>query len=518
MLDNDIIQQLRSIFADLGARITLRMSAADPQADEARQMKEFLGDFASSSPDIDFEETTAQVEAPQFEILKDGEPTGVKFVGIPNGHEFTTLLLAVLNACGKGKNMPDDALSARIQALRGPIDLRTFVSLTCTNCPDVAQALNVIAILNPEVSNSVIDGAVVQPVVDKLNIQSVPTVYAGDAMLGVGRQSLADLIDKLEERYGKNETDAAPVEHEFDVVVLGGGPAGAAAAIYAARKGAKVAVVAKAIGGQVKETMGIENLISVPETTGPKLASDLRIHLEQYPIAIFDNRSVDAVEVSDKRKTLRAGNESFSAPALIVATGASWRKLNVPGEEDHIGKGVAFCTHCDGPFYAGKKVAVIGGGNSGIEAAIDLAGICPDVQVFEFMDTLKADEVLQEKAESMPNMHIHTSMQVMEVEGGPGNVTGLKVKDRLSGQVKTVSVDGVFVQIGLSPNSALFKDILEMTRAGEIKVDERCRTSVKGIYAAGDVTSVPYKQIIIAMGEGAKAALTAFDDSIRGEI
>lgn len=518
MLDKDIISQLTGIFAGLKSEFTLSMAAKgeSPQADE---MKTFLEEFASSSPKIKVEVSVADVAAPKFEILRGGAATGVSFCGIPNGHEFTTLLLAVLNADGQGKNLPDDMLRDRIARLSGPVKLRTFVSLTCTNCPDVAQALNVVALLNPEVDNEVIDGAVVPELVESLNIQSVPTVYAGDKVLSVGRASLGDLLGKLEAMYGsKEEADSLPVIREYDVVVVGGGPAGATAAIYSARKGFKTAVVAKSIGGQVKETMGIENLTSVPETTGPKLAADIRTHLSEYPIDVFENRSVDSVNIDGSRKTVTCGKETFSAAALIVASGAGWRRLNVPGEEEHIGRGVAFCTHCDGPFYAGKRVAVIGGGNSGIEAAIDLAGICPSVDVFEFMDSLKADGVLQEKAKSMGNINIHLSTQVEEVMGDASKVSSLKVKDRLTGESVEYPVEGVFVQIGLTANSAPFKGLLEMTRAGEIVVDERCRTSMKGVYAAGDVTNVPYKQIVIAMGEGAKAALSAFEDSMRGEL
>lgn len=515
MLDKDILTQLRTIFANLKSDITFRLAAKEPTA-ASEDMKTFLEDVASTSPKLSVESVIAEVEAPTFSLERDGASTGISFCGIPNGHEFTTLLLAVLNADGQGKNLPDDNLAQRIRAIKGPVKLRTFVSLSCTNCPDVAQALNVIALLNPQIGNVVIDGATVPETVEKLNIQSVPTVYAGDNVLSVGRSSLADLLEKLEKAYGSNEAEEGePTVKEFDVIVLGGGPAGAAAAIYAARKGFRTAVVAKTIGGQVKETMGIENLISVPETTGPKLAADIRDHLGRYPIGVFENRSATGADIEGQKKTIVCGKETFTAPALIIATGASWRKLSVPGEDEHIGKGVAFCTHCDGPFYAGKKVAVIGGGNSGIEAALDLAGICPSVDVFEFLDTLKADKVLQEKACDTENIRIHTSSQVVEVVGDPSHVTGIKVKDRVNGAEMIYPVDGVFVQIGLIPNSQLFKDMLPMTRGGEIIVDERCRTSVKGVYAAGDVTNVPYKQIIVAMGEGAKAALSAFEDAIR---
>ena len=509
---------MKGIFANLKSNYTFRMLGR-AETSGADEMLAFLNDVASSSTKLSVDKAEADVEAPTFEILKEGMPTGIKFCGIPNGHEFTTLLLAVLNADGQGKNLPDEALTARIRALKGPVRLRTFVSLSCTNCPDVAQALNLVALLNEDAENIVIDGGVVQDLVHELNIQSVPTVYAGSTLLSVGRSSLGDLLDKLEAVYGVSEDNAgAETVHEYDVVVLGGGPAGTAAAVYCARKGLSTAVVAKSVGGQVRETMDIENLISVPKTTGPRLATDLKEHLAQYPIDVFENRTVSSSDISTARKTLVCANEIFRSRALIIATGAGWRKLSVPGEAEHLGHGVAFCTHCDGPFYAGRRVAVVGGGNSGIEAAIDLAGICPHVDVFEFMDALKADGVLQDKAASMGNIDIHVSSQVVKVQGDGNNVTGLVVKDRVTGAEAEYPVSGVFVQIGLVPNSTLFKDVLAVNRAGEIEVDERCRTSVKGGYAAGDVTNLPYTQIIVAMGEGAKAALTVFEDEMRGEL
>ena len=312
-------------------------------------------------------------------------------------------------------------------------------------------------------------------------------------------------------------SESVPLHRKFDVLVLGGGPAGASAAIYSARKGLKVGVVAERIGGQVKETVGIENLISVPHTTGTQLADNLRTHLTQYPVELFENRRIELAELNGKEKKISVkGGETFSAPAVIIATGAGWRRLNVPGEAEYIGRGVAFCPHCDGPFYAGKEVAVVGGGNSGIEAAIDLAGICKKVTVIEFLDSLKADQVLQDKARSLPNVTIITSTQTTEVIGNGEKVTSLRLKNRQNGEEHNLALDGVFVQIGLSANSQPFREALEVSPIGEIKIDAHCRTNLPGVYAAGDVSSVPYKQIIIAMGEGAKAALSAFDDRMRG--
>ena len=331
---------------------------------------------------------------------KEEKETGIRFRAIPGGHEFSSLLLAVLNADGKGKNLPDEGISRRIKALQGPIRLQTYVSLTCTNCPDIVQALNVVALLNPHITHDTIDGAVFQEEADALKIQAVPSVYANGKPLHVGRGSLGELLKKLEDTFGSLPQDnAAPTLRGFDTLVLGGGPAGVSAAIYSARKGLRVAIIAERIGGQVKETVGIENLISVPQTTGSQLADALRTHMGHYPIEIFEDRKIEKAELQGKKKKVfSGGGETFTAPAVIIATGASWRKLNVEGEAEYIGRGVAFCPHCDGPFYQGKHVAVIGGGNSGIEAAIDLAGICRKVTVFEFADTLKADQVLQEKA------------------------------------------------------------------------------------------------------------------------
>lgn len=519
MLDNTITEQLKNIFAGLSSDIVFRMQSRQDDIRSA-EMLEFLQDVASASPRLSAESETADTIAPEFEIVKDGTATGVKFCGIPNGHEFSTLLLAVLNADGQGKNLPDAALTARIKALKGPLSLRTFVSLTCTNCPDVAQALNVIALLNPEVDNTVTDGAVVPGLVEELDIKSVPAVYAGDRLVSVGRITLGDLLAKLEETCGtthcsENET---PTVREFDITVLGGGPAGCAAAIYCARKGFSTAVVAGAIGGQVLETMDIGNLISVPSTTGPQLAANLREHLAAYPIEVFENRSVRNASVKGPVKELQCTGETFRSRALIIATGAGWRHLSVPGESEHVGHGVAFCTHCDGPYYAGLPVAVVGGGNSGIEAAIDLASLCPHVDIFEFTDSLKADVVLKKKLATLGNVDIHLSSQVEEIIGDGKSVSGVKVKNLVSGDVSVFPVSGVFVQIGQKPNSSLFKDELALNKGGEIEVDRSCRTSVKGVYAAGDVTDIPYKQVIIAMGEGGKAALSAFMDFMRGEL
>lgn len=512
MLDTQLKEQLRGVLAVLEADYVLAVSVASGH-ESREELVELLGDLTDCSEKISCR--VSEGEALEFSLLKNGEDTGIKFRGVPNGHEFTSLLMALLNSDGKGKNLPDPGIVRRIQALQGPLHLTTYASLTCTNCPDVVQALNIMAALHPDICHEMVDGAIYQDEVEALKIQGVPAVFADGKLMHVGRGELGDLLAKLEEHYGRQTAEA--VERNYDVVVAGGGPAGASAAIYSARKGLKVAVVAERIGGQVKETVGIENLISVPETTGERLAADLRTHMQRYPIDLYEHRKVEKVEVDGKMKVVSvAGGEIFTAPALIIATGASWRRLNVPGETDYIGKGVAFCPHCDGPFYQGKHVAVVGGGNSGIEAAIDLAGICSKVTVLEFMEELKADQVLQEKAHSLTNVEIFTNSQTLEVVGNGEKVKGIRVKDRQTEEERMIELDGIFVQIGLAANSGVFREVVETNRPGEIVVDACCRTNVSGIYAAGDVSTVLFKQIIISMGEGAKAALAAFEDRIRG--
>jgi len=515
MLDTALKDQLRTLFANLKNEYILRITASNSYESYA-ELTALLEDVASCSDNISTEIHAGK--GLEFSILKNGEDTGIKFRGVPNGHEFTSLLLAILNSDGKGKNIPDEFIVKRIKSLKGPIRLTTYVSLTCTNCPDVVQALNVMAILNPDITHEMVDGAINQEEVDKLKLQGVPAVFADGELLHVGRGELGELLDKLEVCYGSKATeDDSENIKNYDVIVVGGGPAGAAAAIYSARKGLRVALLAERIGGQVKETVGIENLISVPKTTGEELANNIKLHIQDYPINVFEHRKVDRVEADGLQKTVYVtGGEVFISPALIVATGASWRKLNVTGESEYLGKGIAFCPHCDGPFYKDKHVAVVGGGNSGIEAAIDLAGICSKVTVFEFLDELKADKVLQEKAKSLPNVEIILSAQTTEVTGNGEKVTAINIIDRKSGQAKKYDLDGIFVQIGLAANSTVFKDLVAVNRFGEIEVDAHCRTNVPGVYAAGDVTNVPYKQIIISMGEGAKAALSAFEDRIRG--
>lgn len=516
MLEISLKNQMKSIFSDLKSEYTLYVEVAADHENKT-ELVEMLEDVASCSDKI-----TAQItegSALKFEIRKNGASTGIAFRAVPNGHEFTSLLLSILNLDGKGKNLPDDLTSLRVKALKGPIEITTYVSLTCTNCPDVVQALNAMVSLNSEIKHTMVDGAIYQEEADQKQVQAVPSVFLNGELLHVGRADFAELLSKLEANVDAEAVSVSTEDQHFDLLVVGGGPAGSAAAIYSARKGLNVAIIADSIGGQVKETVGIENLISTPKTTGKKLASDILEHISDYPISVLENRRIDGLEVDGINKRLHTNNgENFVAPAVIIATGASWRRLQVPGEAEYIGRGVAFCPHCDGPFYRGKEIAVIGGGNSGIEAAIDLAGIAKKVTVIEFLEQLKADQVLQDKLASLSNVDVILNTQTKEIKGDGSKVTSIELINRASNDVSDLSLDGIFVQIGLIPNAKPFSSLVETTRIGEIVIDSHCRTNVPGVYAAGDVSTVPYKQIIIAMGEGAKAALTAFDDRIRGEL
>lgn len=516
MLDKSLKDQVTAVFAGLESEYIFDVFVSKDH-ESYNELLEMLEDVVSCSSKLSLRLNDG--DAISFSILKNGENTGVVFRGIPNGHEFTSLLLAILNSDGKGKNLPDEFILNRVKALKGNIKLSTYVSLTCTNCPVVVQSLNLMAILNSNITHEMVDGSLYPDEAKSLRIQAVPAVYADGELLHVGKGEFGTLLTKLEEKYGSEELNQNSEAKLFDLIVVGAGPAGASAAIYSARKGMNVAVIAEKVGGQVKETQGIENLISVPKTTGDELTRDIRRHMEDYSISILEHRIVEKVEMDGKEKVVHIkGGERFMTPSLVIATGADWKKLNVPGESEHIGKGVAFCVHCDGPFYKGKHVAVVGGGNSGIEAAIDLAAICSKVTVFEFLDELKADKVLQEKVATLSNVEIFLSSQTTEVIGNGDEISALRVKDRKTEKDRIVEVDGVFIQIGLAPNSHLFKDLVNVTRYGEIEIDTNARTNVPGIYAAGDVTTVPFKQIIISMGEGAKAALSAFDDKIRGVV
>ena len=515
MLDQGIKDQLATHFSALSSPLTLALFRSTHA--KQSELRDLLSDVASCSDKITLTEVAEEVTGVQFDILRDGRATGIRFRGVPGGHEFTSLIVALLNSDGKGK-LPDEGIQRRVKALKGPVRLRTYVSLSCTNCPDVVQALNQMALMHADFQHEMIDGELAEADIQTLGIQGVPAVVNGGAIIHVGRANFAELLETLEGALGRDSTlDATPQPPKiYDVVVLGGGPAGSSAAIYSARKGLKTALVAQRLGGQVQETVGIENLISVPYTEGRRLAADLEKHLRSYAIDLLDNRKVEQILEQGKQKEVRLqGGEVLYADALILATGAKWRELGIPGEKDYMGRGVAFCPHCDGPFYKGKRVAVVGGGNSGVEAGIDLAGICSHVTLVEFSDKLKADDVLVRNLLGLPNVTVITNARTTEVVGNGQAVTALRYQDRPTEKVHEVALDGVFVQIGLVPNSAVAKELVTTNRMGEIVIDERCRTSKSGIYAAGDVSSVPFKQIVIAMGEGAKAALTAFEDRIR---
>ncbi len=514
MLDSALKEQLRGIFSQLSSQYTLLVELKADYA-KANEMLELLRDVEQTSANIELK--VVEGEALKLSLVRNGVISGVSFRAVPNGHEFTSLLLAILNLDGKGKNLPDEFTQQRIKSLKGEINLTTYMSLTCTNCPDVVQSLNIMSILNERIKHEAVDGSLYQEEVESLGVQSVPTVYADGELFHVGRGGIAELLTKLEDKYGAEKSEQK-LTRSYDVAIAGGGPAGATAALYLARKGLSVAVVAERIGGQVNETSAIENIPSIPSTTGTTLATDLKRHMAELKnIDILENRTIESVESDTAIKRLYIkGGETIEAEQLIIATGAQWRRLNIEGEAEYIGRGVAFCPHCDGPLFKGKRVAVIGGGNSGVEAAIDLSGICEKVYLYEFLDSLKADDVLQNKVRSLDNVEVFTSYQTTKIVGDGAKVVALEAKNRKSEELELVDIDGIFIQIGLSANSALFADLVNRNGAGEIEVDRNGRTSHKGVYAAGDVTDVSYKQIIISMGEGAKAALATFDDKIRG--
>jgi NADH-dependent peroxiredoxin subunit F len=510
MLDKDLIEQLKTVYAALEAPVELVYDNSSHS--NQGELVSMLEGLASASTLIQAKPSGADSPVPAFRIERSGRPKGIAFRGIPGGHEFTSLVLAILNADNKGK-MPDEGLRARIRALKGPVRIKTYISLTCENCPDVVQALNQMALVHEDFEHEMVDGAYAQDEIAALGVQGVPSLVIGSKMIHSGRIHFLDLLTKLEAELGSAPSAASAVSRDlghFDVVVLGGGPAGVSAAIYAVRKGFKTALLAERMGGQVKDTKGIENLISVVYTEGPELADQLQKHLAAYPVTLFDQRRV--ARISADKKIQLEGGESLSAESVIIATGAKWRELGVPGEKEYLGRGVAYCPHCDGPFYKGKKIAVVGGGNSGVEAAIDLAGIAGSVVLLEYNGELRADKVLVDKLNSLSNTSVITNAKTQELVGDGQKIVSLRYTDRASDEEKSFQVDGVFIQIGLLPNSGFAKEALELTKFGEIVVDPKGRTSVPGIYAAGDVTTVPYKQIVIAMGEGAKVALAVFED------
>jgi alkyl hydroperoxide reductase subunit F len=508
MLDANLKQQLQAYLGRMTQPIeivaTLDSSAA------AGEMRELLEEIATLSSLITLRQRDAggSARAPSFSVSRVGSDMGIRFAGIPMGHEFTSLVLALLQAGGHPPKA-DAAVIEQIKALDADLDFEVYISLSCQNCPDVVQALNLMAVLNPRVRATMIDGALFQAEVEAKQIMAVPTVHLNGQPFGQGRMSVEEILAKLDTNAGAREAAKINEKAPFDMLIVGGGPAGASAAIYGARKGIRTGVVTERFGGQVLDTMGIENFISVTETEGPKLAAQLENHVKTYDVDIMNLQRAEELKRDDRTGLLTvklASGATLRSRSVILSTGARWREMNVPGEREYRGRGVAYCPHCDGPLFKGKRVAVIGGGNSGVEAAIDLAGIVGHVT---------ADEVLQRKLRSLPNVRVIVSAQTTEVHGAGGKVTALSYRDRVTNETHRVELEGVFVQIGLLPNTEWLKGTIALSPRGEIEVDARGQTSLPGVFAAGDATTVPYKQIIIAMGEGSKAALGAFDHLIR---
>lgn len=515
MLDTNLKTQLKGYLANVTHPIEIIASVDD--SEKSRELQSLLNDIAEQSDKITLRESDdPTARKPSFALNRVGSDMGVAFAGLPMGHEFTSLVLALLQVGGHPSKADPEVLE-QVRNLPGEYIFETYISLTCQNCPDVVQALNLMAVLNPRIRHVMIDGALFQDEVNERQIMAVPTVYLNGQVFGQGRMTLEEIVAKLDT--GSAEREAAKINEKapFDVLVVGGGPAGSAAAIYAARKGIRTGVVAERFGGQVLDTMSIENFISVKETEGPKLAMALEQHVKEYDVDVMNlqraagvARNCDFVEV-----TMQSG-AVLKSKSVILATGARWREMNVPGEKEYRTKGVAYCPHCDGPLFKGKRVAVIGGGNSGVEAAIDLAGIVSHVTLLEFDNKLRADAVLQSKLRSLPNVTIITEALSTEVLGDGNKVTGLTYTNRATGENHKVELEGIFVQIGLLPNTDWLKGSeVELSNRGEIVVGAHGNTSMEGVFAAGDCTIVPYKQIIIAMGEGAKASLGAFDYLIR---
>ena len=512
MLDANIKAQLTAYLEKLQQPIELIASLDDSA--KALEMRDLLQDIASLSSKVNLREDGAADLRPSFAIGRPGEPARISFAGIPMGHEFTSLVLALLQTGGHPPKV-DAAVVDAIKALPGSFKFETFISLSCHNCPDVVQALNLMAVLNPGISNTMIDGAMFQDAVNQRQIMAVPTIYLNGTEFGAGRMSIEEIVAKLDTGAAARDAEKISAKEAFDVVVVGGGPAGASAAIYAARKGIRTGLLAERFGGQVMDTLAIENFISVKATDGPKLVMGLEEHVKDYDVDVMNLQRAAQLIPGDLIELKLENGASIKSKTVILATGARWREMNVPGEQEYRGKGVAYCPHCDGPLFKGKRVAVIGGGNSGVEAAIDLAGIVAHVTLIEFDGQLRADAVLQKKLFSLPNVTVITKALSTEVTGDGNKVNGLIYKDRSTEEIKRIDLEGIFVQIGLLPNTDWLKGTIDLSNRGEIEIDARGQTSVPGVFAAGDCTTVPYKQIIIAMGAGATASLSAFDHLIR---
>ena len=516
MLDANLKTQLQAYLERLTRPVHL-VASLDDGAGSA-EMLALLQDIEALSPKVSLETRRDDGErTPSFAITSPGHDISLRFAGLPMGHEFTSLVLALLQAGGHPSKAAAETIE-QVRALDGEFLFETYFSLSCQNCPDVVQALNLMAVLNPKVRHVAIDGALFQDEVEGRQVMSVPAVFLNGELFGYGRMGLEEIVARLDTGAEKREAEKIANKAAFDVLVVGGGPAGAAAAIYAARKGIRTGVAAERFGGQVLDTMAIENFISVQHTEGPKLAAQLEQHVREYEVDVMNlQRATALVPAGDDGlvEVKLANGASLKSKTVVLSTGARWRQMGVPGEDQYRNKGVAYCPHCDGPLFKGKRVAVIGGGNSGVEAAIDLAGIVAHVTLVVFDSKLRADEVLQRKLRSLPNVRILTSAQTTEVLGDGQKVTGLVYKDREGGDSHRLELEGVFVQIGLLPNTEWLEGTLALSPRGEIVVDDRGQTSVPGVFAAGDCTTVPYKQIVIAMGEGSKAALAAFDHLIR---
>ena len=519
MLDATLKSQLQAYLTKLVHPIELVASLDD--SDSSRELQSLLVEIAELSNLITLIEKRDDDERkPSFSINRKGGSMGLRFAAIPLGHEFTSLVLALLQAGGHPPKVEPEVIE-QIKALDADFNFEVFMSLSCHNCPDVVQALNLMAVLNPRVRVVTIDGALFQKEVETRQIMAVPMIFLNGEHFGQGRMTIEEILPKLDTKVAAREAEKVSARAPFDVLVVGGGPAGAAAAIYAARKGIRTGIVAERFGGQVMDTLGIENFISVKETEGPKLVAALEEHVKAYDIDVMNLQRVDklvpASESPDGLITLSlASGATLKSRSVILSTGARWREINVPGEREYRNHGVAYCPHCDGPLFKGKNVAVIGGGNSGVEAAIDLAGVVGHVTLIEFDKQLRADAVLQRKLLSLPNVRVITHAQTKDIVGDGKKVNGLNYVDRTSGELNHVDLEGVFIQIGLVPNTEWLKgSSLGLSKYGEIEIDARCETSIPGVFAAGDVTTVPYKQIIIAMGEGSKAAISAFDHLIR---
>lgn len=507
ILDKEIKDQLIEYLKLMEGNVVIKLSTGSDETSST--MAGLVHELASISTKIQVEKATL-LRTPSFSINRVGEETGITFAGIPLGHEFTSLVLALLQVSGRPPKVEEKTINA-IKNLKEKYNFESYISLTCHNCPEVVQSLNLMSLLNPNITHTMIEGGLFKEEVESKNIMAVPTVYLNGELFGSGRMSIEEILSKIGLPSDISEFEA---KEPYDLLVVGGGPAGASAAIYGARKGIKTGIVVERFGGQVLDTIGIENFISVKYTEGPKLAASLEEHVKEYNVDILNLQRAKHLEKKNDLIEIELENGALiKSKSVIISTGARWRNVNVPGEEEYKNKGVAYCPHCDGPLFKGKQVAVIGGGNSGIEAAIDLAGIVDHVTVLEFMPELKADEVLQKRLYRLNNVTVLKNVQTKEITG-TDKVNGITYVERDTGEVNHISLEGVFVQIGLVPNTE-WLDAVELNKLGEIIVDNHGATNIPGVFAAGDCTNSPYKQIIISMGSGATAALGAFDYLIR---